>query len=301
MNTQLVRVRTADGLELHGLLWEPPTPPRLAVLHLHGLAGNFYENPFVEAMARALTETGVGFCSVNTRGHDYLADVLVERDGTVDSVRVGGAYDPVEDAGLDIEAWLGLLAGDGYEVVLQGHSLGALKAARYAERGDPRVIGLVLLSAPDVFGLDLAVHGEARSAELLDLARRRVAEGRGDDLLPADALDGYLLSARTYLAMFGPGTPVALFDRQGRARLDVEVPVFAAYGTEDEPIVAPPAEALGSLTAAVDGPPVDTAVFEGAGHSYLGFEPTVAAAVADWVATRVGPSRRLERYARTAR
>ena len=69
-------------------------------------------------------------------------------------------------------------------VVLFGRSSGAVRVVRYqAERQDPRVAGLVLGSPPMHPRFDTRRYPEA-----VALAERLVAEGRGDDLLPASRL-----------------------------------------------------------------------------------------------------------------
>lgn len=77
MKTTLCRVNTKDGLRLDGLLLAPEGEARAAVLHLPGRAGNFYANGFLDAMARIYTDCGFAFLSVNTRGHDHIADFRV--------------------------------------------------------------------------------------------------------------------------------------------------------------------------------------------------------------------------------
>lgn len=77
MKTEFCRVNTKDGLRLDGLLFAPEGETKAAVLHLSGRAGNFYANGFLNAMARIYTDNGLALLSVNTRGHDHIADFRV--------------------------------------------------------------------------------------------------------------------------------------------------------------------------------------------------------------------------------
>ena len=65
MNAELVKVVTADGLELDGFLSRPATT-NTAVLHIHGSAGFFYENYFIREIAKGLYNNRIAYLTVNT-------------------------------------------------------------------------------------------------------------------------------------------------------------------------------------------------------------------------------------------
>ncbi|TAN57334.1 hypothetical protein EPN15_04780 [Patescibacteria group bacterium] len=77
MKTTLVRTYTSDKLQLDGLIFEPDKKSRIVVLHIHGMAGNFYENYFLDQMAKQFTAAGYAFLPGNTRGHDFIADFKI--------------------------------------------------------------------------------------------------------------------------------------------------------------------------------------------------------------------------------
>ena len=57
VKAELVRIEAGDGLELVRLYSAPPgATARRAVLHTHGLAGNFYENRFIADVCAARAE-----------------------------------------------------------------------------------------------------------------------------------------------------------------------------------------------------------------------------------------------------
>ncbi len=122
MNTSLVRTFTTDNLALEGLLYEPTSPSSKVVLLIHGIAGNFYRNPFTDVMAEKFTTSGMAFLTVNTRGHDPVANII-SSDGKSD-IRVGSAFEVFEDSIFDIKAWIDFLEAKKYkEVVIVAHSL----------------------------------------------------------------------------------------------------------------------------------------------------------------------------------
>lgn len=145
---QLLQAATSDGLYLHGY-YVPSDNKKIAVLHIHGFEGNFYENKFVHALINELEEKGIGFLTVNTRGNGRNTDFNTV-DGKI--VRVGAQYELLEEANLDITAWLKYLLNEGYEeIVLMGHSLGTIKVVRYLYEGElkDKVNKLILLAPFD--------------------------------------------------------------------------------------------------------------------------------------------------------
>ena len=290
MACELVRVRSGDGLELAGLYVAPDggTAHR-AVLHTHGLAGNFYENRFITDLSQALAERGVAFLATNNRGHDYVSDNL-RGSGKETTYHPGGSTrDIIEDCVHDIAGGADFLASRGHqEIVFEGHSLGCNKTVYYlSERGDERCAGLVLISPPELFGLQ-----EDRSQGELETTLRRaralVSSGGGDE--PIDVGRELPYSAATFVSMFGDPDATDIFPfRHGEGgdyhRLaSVAAPVFVTLGDVEEAVNVPVEEALRLVKAmAKSSPSVSGRVFHGANHVYWGHEPELAAAIADFV------------------
>jgi predicted alpha/beta-fold hydrolase len=95
MNTSFIRITTEDQLILQGLIYRPEQETKKAYLHIHGMAGNFYENRFLDSMAEQLTKSGYAFLAINTRGHDIIADFpLVGSEEKFK--RIGDAFEKFE-------------------------------------------------------------------------------------------------------------------------------------------------------------------------------------------------------------
>ncbi len=289
MRGELVRVTAEDGLELVGFYAVPEKGARRAVLHTHGLAGNFYENRFVSSVARAVVGEGLAFLAYNNRGHDYRSDNLVG-SGAATGVKLGGAsYDIFDECVSDIGGCAAFLEERGHrEIYFEGHSLGTNKTVHYLrERKDPRALGAVLISPPDMFGLREQALGEPLD-EMVSRARRLVADGQGDTLMEA----GYVVpfSAATVAALYGDASKTDIFPfRLGRsgsysALASLRLPILATLGTVDEAVTVPVREAAALVREeAASSPRVDVIVVDGANHTYFGFEETLAGAVADFV------------------
>lgn len=71
MRTSFCRIYIKDGLELHGLLYKPDKKTNKVVAHVHSMAGNFYENKFLDNLAKILTSNGIAFCPFNNRSSGH--------------------------------------------------------------------------------------------------------------------------------------------------------------------------------------------------------------------------------------
>jgi pimeloyl-ACP methyl ester carboxylesterase len=292
MNCEFVRFPTADGLELQGLYVPAGPVGAPAALHVHGLDGNFYENRFIDAAAEEYRRRGVAFLAFNNRGHDYIADIVVDDgEGRPTGCRqAGGMYETLGECVEDIRAAMAWLAGRGHRrFILQGHSHGALKVIHYLDTtGDPAAAAVALLSPSDDFALARAKLG-GRFEAGRELAAEMVANGRGGELMPPGYYD-YPTSAGTFHDCFRPGSIALIFnlgrtDREefpelGRLRL----PVFLAVGTENEAFTLPGPELVDRAAAAcASAESFHGAIIEGAPHNYLDFEDELAAALGRWL------------------
>jgi len=295
MKGEFCRVITSDGLELQGLFVVPDGgPAATAVLHVHGLAGNFYENRFVDAAAEACAGSGASFLTINNRGHEYISDFICQAsDGTTTSRQIGGAYEIFEDCARDIQAWVDFLKGRGAErIILQGHSHGALKATYYwAHTKEPALKGLSLLSPSDDFGLQRYRMGR-RFDEIVDIARKLVAEGRGAEFMSHDYFH-YLISAQTYYDTFRPESRLKIFNismtdtHTFRDIESVKAPVLAIVGSVDEAFVGRPEEFIADLKRRFKGTKDFTGhVIGGAPHNYLDHEDELGRHLGEWLAGR---------------
>jgi pimeloyl-ACP methyl ester carboxylesterase len=289
---ELCKTITADGLELNGFLASPDGgAPETVVLHVHGMAGNFYENRFVDNVAGASVDSGLGFLTANTRGRDYLSDFIREKaDGTKEYIQIGAIHEIFEDCVEDIGAWITYLRSRGMRsIILQGHSHGALKVTYYLYRkSDPGVAGLILLSPSDDFGCQRSELGD-KFGEAVGVARAMVAEGRGGDLIPARYFH-YPVSAATYLDIFDDGSRFRMFNL---SRTDspefpelhaIRVPVLVIVGSVDEFFLGPPEKYLSLIEAEVEhAPDFVGEVIRGASHNYLDFEEEVARRIGKWL------------------
>jgi alpha-beta hydrolase superfamily lysophospholipase len=154
-------VRASGGRLLFGQSWRPASPPRAAVLVVHGLAEHIGRYGLTAA---ALNDAGFAVHAVDYRGH-----------GRSEGRRVH--VDDVDDYVADVRAALAEVRrrDPGLPVFLLGHSQGGLIALKLA-LDDPAAIAGLVVTSPF-----LAVHPASRPSPfvrtlarvLLRLAPRR--------------------------------------------------------------------------------------------------------------------------------
>lgn len=286
MRGDVVRTYTEDGLNLQGMLCRPQSPPRRLALHLHGSYGNFYENLFLDCVAEACTSSGTALLSVNTRGHDYYADFKVKRlQGGYDSRRIGGILEKFGECLLDIRAWIDFAQNQGFtSILLQGHSLGAMKAAYYCARAkDARVNALFLISPPDILGT-VRKNFDADISRNLALARELAAQ-KPDSLMP-DGTSYDPIGAGNYLSLYDDPEIAGMFNFPGKPNsilISLALPVHAVVGEKDEYIARDAEELVKLLGQSVKSAPRFTGkVIRDANHLYDDREKELGSVLADW-------------------
>jgi pimeloyl-ACP methyl ester carboxylesterase len=290
MQGELVRFEAEDGLELVGFYAAPEGRARRAVLHTHGFAGNFYENRFVDSIAAAVVGKGLAFLTYNNRGHEYRSDNIRGRGTETTSHLGGGSFEIFDESAHDIGGGAGLLGARGHEeIYFEGHSLGTNKVLHYlVTRGDPRAVGAILISPPDIFGLREA-RTEGRIGDILDQARSLVSEGRSDTLIDDPAFVVPMSAATLVSAYGGPAVTDAFPFRLGadgdyRMLASIALPILATLGNVEEAITVPADEAARLIERnASSSPRVRVEVVDGANHVYWGREGELARLVGEFV------------------
>ena len=288
MDAELLRATTEDKLILTGLLQKPSNPTDKVIIHVHGMAGNFYENLFLDAMAETFTRNGWAFLALNTRGHDYVADFPIAGP-TEKNMRVGNFREKFEDCTKDIKAWIDVAEAKGYkQIVLQGHSLGAVKVAYYlAKTQDKRINRLILASPPDMIGL-FENDGDEHK-QRLELAKQMVKDGKAQDMMPGKVWGYYHLSPQTYLNFTQRDSDIDVFNTYDKQKPSktlqaITIPTLAFCGSKDDANIMPAADAMATIKQkSTNAPRFDTQIVDGAPHSYYGHEQEVAELISSWL------------------
>ncbi len=284
---KLLQVSTSDGLYLHGY-YVSSDDKKTVLLSIHGFEGNFYENNFIYFLADECEKNQIGFLTANTRGNGRETDF-----NTVDGEYkvIGAQYEFLEEAHLDISAWLKFLIGEGYrEIILQGYSLGTIKVVRYLFEGEFRdkVNKLILLAPFDKKGL-MVSRGRENIEELLKKAQKIVDEGKGDELITPDFED-IAVSYKTYISWYKQDDLGRMFefcspDYNFPILKQIKIPVKIIVGSKDEYFhlsnPGHPEEAMNILLKYI--PNSQGKIIEGAVHSFRPYEEIMAQEVITFI------------------
>lgn len=240
-DVRFVRVRTRDGVLLHGIQNLAPAGHD-AVLAVHGAWGNFYNTPWFDMLAAA-QRRGFGALSINSRGHD----VGTLGDG---EPSIGFARDVFEQSPDDLDAATSALCSSGSDVnlLVAAHSYGCHKAAYWTASRRPAVVrGLVLASpAPPLEGgAKWFVDGEVD--DYLREAQQACDAGEPNRLVllsRAKAPVPMVAEAATVLSTWGPASRADTL----RFAPQLAVPVLVTVGRREPGVYRDKAEAVAAAT-----------------------------------------------------
>lgn len=193
----IVEIHTKDKVRLHGLLCNTFKGKNLIVT-IHGGWGNFYQDTWYDAVNNAVKRTNWNLLTTNNRGHD--------RETT---------WDLFEKCLIDIQSWIDFANEKGFKkIILLGHSLGTLKVLYYLSNQKKlvNVTGAVILSLPNLIEFGKKTTGKDYKKALI-LAKSLEVLKKGKNLMPKGSYHS-MISAQTFLSLFGPKSKLNEFDFQ---------------------------------------------------------------------------------------
>jgi dienelactone hydrolase len=284
LKNEFVRITTTDGLELHGLLFEPKRKTAKVLIHIHGWIGNFYENRFIDYIAREAVSKGFSFLTFNNRGAGIVTDFVKRRKSKVGYKRIGGAQEKFKDCIFDIKAAVDFLSKKGYKkIILQGHSSGCQKAAFYEQKTeDKRIKSLILLAPVDDAAYTKTLL-KSKHEKSLSIAREMVKSGKGDKSVPEWMAFYPLLNAKMFLNVADSKSYSGrLFDYSGKLKEieKINCPILAIFGTKDE-YQFEPDKKLQILKERMSN--CDIKLIQGAEHGFINFESELSKLIGNWI------------------
>ena len=273
MKQELVRINSIDNIEQPGILYSPNNDTNKIVIHVHGLNGNFYENRFLDTIAKSYTDNNYAFLTFNNRGRDFITELLKGDDFTI----IGGSLERFKDCILDIDGIVNWAKNKGYnEIILEGHSYGCNKVLYYYNHKKSDNIKKIVLLAP----CDIPSEGKKfLSKEEYDKAKsdstRLVQEGKESDLIDFSVMANGKIAAGTYYYDFLPGGEndfIRYVDgANGKSEIlnSIDIPILIIFGDVDECVLTQPIEIVKEyLTNNIND--CNIQIIEGADHSYAG-------------------------------
>ena len=233
----VVKVKTKDGLVLHGLLHTPQEKTKRVIVHVHGTSGSFYWSDYYNNIFQVALTNNFSYLQTNNRG----SGVFEYEDGTIPH---GAALEKYEDSILDLDAWLEFCIQRGFiEIILEAHSFGNEKVIYYMNKGKYKeyVKGIVLLGFNDSVGTQ-GRYEKKIGKKYLTEAQELVKEGKGMSFL-SDIFGGIAgevpITADSYLNFYSEGSELSktMPLRLGRDLLmyrNIKVPILAVIGDNEE-------------------------------------------------------------------
>ncbi len=209
MKVDFVRFNATDDVELQG--WLSECGGDIAAIHIHGMAGNGYQNKFLDNLRELYMNAGISFLTFDNRGAGIMNDFRC-RDGW----KAGGScYEIFEESIEDIRGAISFMKALGKtKFILQGHSLGGsnLLTNLIVDKLDG-ILGAILLAPTDMTawaGSDPEHEANLAKAEKL------LREGKGDELVGAQCwpLDKTPLTAQAYVSKSKAGNPVDIYGKR---------------------------------------------------------------------------------------
>jgi pimeloyl-ACP methyl ester carboxylesterase len=265
VSLQMVRLQTADGITLTGVLRRPHTVRNNAgVVMVHGYSGNFYSG-IMSFLPKALSDSGFATLALNMRDHDR-----------------GPKKNRFEDNRYDIAVAVDEMARLGYNpIFLFGHSMGTNRVLYYfAATGDSRIKGVLLTGPPgNLFEWNISIFGIKAASQVLAQAQDLVTRGKGDEwmLINLGPLGKALYTANHVVSLRGPDTVSDPYKNISQ----IFKPILIVHGLADR--LANPDVTDRLLKSAAPGTHVTVVKIPGANHSFSAHHQDLVNAVNKWL------------------
>lgn len=294
MLTNTLVILATDGTKMQALHYTGGKEKKRIIIHVHGMAGNFYENPFMEEIAANCKEVGIDYMCFNNRGHDYIADCeRVHTEGS-EFYNGGGAYENFTECIYDIEGAIRWAILEGYsDIFLEGHSSGSNKIVYSLDKlglsNDmmKKVKGLILISPCDDIGVyQSEISNEDRDSSF-KMAKSFMNNGEENALMPLGTFFDYLLSAKTFLECFVEDSPLDMFPyRRGNIKdtnmSKIEIPKLILFGDNGD-FVLQEFDEIRDIYKQSAIQNYEICVINNANHSYKGCEKKLAENIVKWI------------------
>ncbi len=286
MNYDFIQVFTEDEIKLSGLV-SNGTPEKTAYIFVHGFETDFYSHDFYHFISQKLSGMGSMFVLAQSRGTGLHTE-FIKRDGG--GAYIGSFYEKIEEAHLDISAFVKHLLDLGFESIgLIGHSLGTIKSVRYLFEGKykDKISKLILISPFDKNAY-IQRKSQGKWKDYLKIAENKIIEGKGRDIVPLPEYEDYPITYETFVSWYNQSDLSCIWDFYQKdydfpVLRRINIPVKVIIGSQDEFMTFPeyqvsPASAMEKIKEVVQDS--STVVLDGAGHVFRGFEEQLADEVA---------------------
>jgi len=288
MIQELIKLKTEDNIELTGLLYKPKEETKKIVVHVHGFAGNFYENSFVDFQAKSYTKIGYSYFPFNNRGNNYLAELIKKENDNVSYIMGGGAYESFIDSYYDIDAAVNYVKSLGYnEIILQGHSYGCNKVINYYLKNNNNINGIILLAPCDLVETNRVFISDYE--EYLNKNKRLYEEKKYNELVFTDEFPPMVFSVKTFIEDWTENTNSDIFKYRKNGYINellktINIPILVQIGDKDTASLVVPKELVTEfLNNNINK--LTLKFIQDANHGYIGQEQKMSDNCVEWLNT----------------
>lgn len=284
MKQELIRINSLDGIEQVGILYTPMVETKKIVIHVHGLNGNFYENRFLDDLAKAYTRQHIAFLTFNNRGVNYITELLKGSEYEI----IGGCFESFKDSILDIEGVINWVKDKGYqEIILEGHSYGCNKVLYYYHmKHDKDIKNIVLLAPCDIPAEVKKYLNNEEYNKAFNDSSKLIKEGKAKELIDFKIMANGKISAGTYYYDFLPNGENDFIryrediNSESKVLKDISIPVLVIFGDKDDCVLTEDIETIkGYLSNNINRCKIE--IIKDADHSYSGKEKELEKIIID--------------------
>ena len=294
MIIEKVRLKTADGLTLFGLLHKGKKQSKSVIISVHGMQSNiFKDREWIES--EYFVEKGIDYLCFNNRGSEVFTKIKKSTPDFKDKINCGCMWENVCDGVYDIDSSIDLLIDKGYDnIILQGHSLGSVKSVLYynylvennLENKLEKIKGIILLSL-----VGIKEFLENKEKEGTERRMKFIEEERKNGREPFIELFGFFQTAETFLQFFNKeelNFPRYLDKKYNFHQLNViRCPLFMRYGNVQEIIPLEVNEIVKIVNKKVQNPNKDISYIDGANHSFKNKEKILAEEIYKFICDKI--------------
>lgn len=268
---EMVRLQTADGITLTGVLRRPHTVRNKAgVVMIHGYSGNFYSG-IMAFLPEAIADCGFAVLALNMRDHDRVPKKNL-----------------FEENRYDIAAAVDEMARRGYRpMYLYGHSIGTNRVLYYQTvTKDPRIAGMILTGPPgNLYKWNVRIFGQESAARVLGHALELKGNGKGNEwmLIDLGPLGKTLYTANHLVSLRGPETVSDPFKNIAK----ISKPILIVHGLADRLALPEVTDQL--RQSAGTETQVKVVKIAGANHRFSRHQQDLVNAVNKWLTNHMNP------------
>lgn len=273
MRQELVRMNSIDEIELPGILYTPDKNTDKIVIHVHGLNWNFYENRFIDTLAKSYTDKNYAFLTFNNRGTGFITELLKWNDFTI----IWWCFERFKDCILDIEGVVNWVKMKWYkEIILEWHSYGCNKVLYYFyQKKDVSIKQIVLLAPCDMPSLTKKFLSEEEYNIAKDESAKLINENKENELINFSIMANEKIAVGTFYNDFLPGGENDFIryrdgvDAKSELLNIIDIPMLIIFWDEDDCVLTQPIEVIKEyLMNNINN--CNIQIIQGADHLYIG-------------------------------